>query len=115
MKYVKLKYVKFKLKYVKLKLKYVKFKLKYVKLKYVECNLKYVKFNLKYVKLKLKLVNFKLNLVITFSGSEQTRKCVLSCHFIPNKMLYAVIFYDTQFYVGTYYNYWMINHLATVW
>ena len=26
-------------------------------------------------------------------------------HFIPNKVLYAVIFYDTQFYyVGTYYN-----------
>ena len=27
-----------------------------------------------------------------------------SCHFIPNKVLYAVMFYDTQFYVGTYYN-----------
>ena len=34
-----------------------------------------------------------------------------SCHFIPNKVLYAVIFYDTQFYVGTYYNYCMIDHL----
>ena len=34
-----------------------------------------------------------------------------SCHFIPNKVLYAVIFYDTQLKVGTYYNYYMINHL----
>ena len=28
----------------------------------------------------------------------QNRREMRSCHFIPNKVLYAVIFYDTQFY-----------------
>ena len=31
----------------------------------------------------------------------RTDEKMLSCHFIPNKVLYAVIFYDTQFYLGT--------------
>ena len=49
----------------------------------------------------------------TFSGSEQTRKCIAVILFlIKCCMQYAVIFYDTQFYyVGTYYNYCMINYL----
>ena len=45
--------------------------------------------------------------IFRFRTDEEMR----TCHFIPNKVLYAVIFYDTQFYVGTYYNYYMINHL----
>ena len=45
--------------------------------------------------------------IFRFRTDEKMR----SCHFIPNKVLYVVIFYDTQFYVGTYYNYCMINHL----
>ena len=40
----------------------------------------------------------------------QNRREMHSCHFIRSKVPYAVIFYDTQFYVGTY-NYCMINHL----
>ena len=45
--------------------------------------------------------------IFRFRTDEKMR----SCHFIPNKVLYAVIFYDTQFYVGKYYNYCMINNL----
>ena len=41
----------------------------------------------------------------------QNRREMRSCLFIPNKVLYVVIFYDTQFYVGTYYNYYMIYNL----
>ena len=32
--------------------------------------------------------------IFRFRTDEKMR----SCHFIPNKVLYAVIFYDTQFY-----------------
>ena len=45
--------------------------------------------------------------IFRFRTDEKMR----SCHFIPNKVLHAVIFYDTQFYLGTYYNYYMMNHL----
>ena len=31
----------------------------------------------------------------------QNRREMRSCHFISNKVLYAVIFDDTQFYVGS--------------
>ena len=31
-------------------------------------------------------------------GMAHTEEKMRSCHFIPNKVLYAVIFYDTQFY-----------------
>ena len=36
------------------------------------------------------------NTVYIFRFRTDEKMC--SCHFIPNKVLYVVIFYDTQFY-----------------
>ena len=47
-------------------------------------------------------MNQPTNMVYIFKF--RTDEKMRSCHFIPNKVLYAVIFYDTQFYVGTHYN-----------
>ena len=48
--------------------------------------------------------------IFRFRADEKMR----SCHFIPNKVLFAVLFCDTQFYVGAYYNYCMIKIIYSV-
>ena len=47
----------------------------------------------------------------TFSGSEQTRKCVAVILFLIKCCMLWYFMIPTQFYVGTYYNNCMINHL----
>ena len=46
-----------------------------------------------------------------FSGSEQMRKCVAVILFLIKCRMLWYFMIPTQFYVGTYYNYCVINHL----